>query len=136
MLDRRRLFLQLTAASLVAAPEAWAADKRADSKGGGSPFLELPTLTATAIRATGGRGVLTVQATLRIPDDAKRLRAQQMMPRLKDAYVASLQVWAYQMIPGSLPNVALMTRALQKATNRVLGPDGGATVLLGGVMLV
>lgn len=137
MMHRRRLFLTLVAAAAAAAGGARAAEKKEEGKeGGGSPFLELPTLTAVAIRPDGRRGVLTVQATLRIPDAAKRAKATQLIPRLKDAYVTSLQSWAYQMVPGSLPNVALMTQSLQKATDRVLGAGNGATVLLGGVMLV
>lgn len=139
MLHRRRLFLSLVAtAAAAAAGGARASEKKKEEgkEGGSSPFLELPTLTAVAIRPDGRRGVLTVQATLRIPDAAKRAKATQLMPRLKDAYVTSLQSWAYQMVPGSLPNVTLMTQSLQKATDRVLGPGSGATVLLGGVMLV
>lgn len=138
MIHRRRLFLSLIAAAAAAgASDARASEKKAEGKeGDGNPFLELPTLTATAIRPDGRRGVLTVQATLRIPDAEKRLKATKLMPRLKDAYVSSLQIWAYQMVPGSLPNVILMTQSLQKATDRVLGPGNGATVLLGGVMMV
>lgn len=134
MLHRRALALGLMlAAAGPAAALASGGGKSGDDTGGGSGFIELPTLTATAIRPGGRRGVLTVQATLHIPDAAKRARAAKYLPKLMDAYVSALQTWVYQMVPGALPNVELMSRGMQQATDRILGP--GAKVLLGGVMI-
>ena len=134
MFNRRALILALSlTAACPAAALASGKEKKEETDGGSEPYIELPTLTATAIRAGGRRGVLTVQATLNIPDPVKRAKATKLLPRLMDAYVTALQAWAYQMIPGSTPNIDLMSRAMQQATDRVMGP--GARVLLGGVMI-
>ena len=134
MIERRALALGLLlAASAPVAAMASGGEKKDAKEGGGAPYIELPTLTATAIRPGGRRGVLTVQATLNIADPAKRERATKYMPKLIDAYVVALQTWVYQMVPGALPNVELMSRSLQQATDRIIGP--GARVLLGGVMI-
>ena len=121
-------------ASLTSAPEAArASEGEKKDAPPPSPNIELPTLTATAIQPTGRRGVLTVQASLYIRSVALRLKASRAMPRLLDAYVPALQAWAYNLPPGATPNVEALAAALQRATDRILGP--GAKVLLGGVMV-
>lgn len=93
----------------------------------------MPTLTATVRRPDGRRGVLTVQASLNAPAPAVAQKAVLLRPRLMDAYVTALQGMAATLVPGVPPDLDVLTRVLQRETDRVIGK--GAAVLLGGVMI-
>lgn len=133
---RRRVFLALTAVgggSLCLAPGlSWAAE--AKKKGGGLTYLQFPTLTATVIRPSGRRGVLTVEAGLDVADGGLRNRASQSVPRLRDAYGTWLLNYAAGMAPGTAPNADAIGAALQRATDEVLGRPG-ARLLLGAILV-
>ncbi len=133
-MNRRRALLACLALIALAPAAAQAGegkDKEADEVK--SPFIELPTLTASVMGTDGRRGVLTVQATLYAVDPAKRLKVVRAMPLLMNAYVPAMQQWSYNLPPGRTPNVDGLAMGLQQATNKVIGP--GARLLLGGVMV-
>jgi hypothetical protein len=127
------LVLCLALLFAASAPVAWAGESKKKEDAPQGEFIELPTLTATVIRPDGGRGVMTVQAVLYIPDPALRLRGSKSIPLLLNAYVPALQSLAYRLPPGVPPNIDALTVGLQQATDGVLKP--GARVLLGGVMV-
>lgn len=127
----RRLLLAAVLTLGLAPISARASEKESEAKL--SPYLELPTLTATVIRADGRRGVLTVQASVYLPSETMQVKAPKRLPLLLNAYVPAMQQWAYALNPGATPNVDLLGSALQKATDQVLG--AGGVVLLGGVMI-
>lgn len=133
-MDRRAL-LGLAAPALALA--ASATPTKASNGDGGSQetYVRLPMATATILRPDGRRGVLSAETGVDVPDAALRTRAQQSLPRLRAAYGVVLQRVANAMRGGAAPDVAMLSRELQTATDTVLG-RGGATVLLGTVMAV
>jgi hypothetical protein len=131
MTDRRSVLLM--AAALLAPTTLHAAGDKKEAATTSDPFTPLPTITASVIRADGRRGVLTVQATLHAAAPAQQVKIRQSMPRLMDAYVRSLQGWAYRMTPGAVPNVDTLAQVLQGETDRLMGR--GVRLLLGGVMV-
>jgi len=128
----RRQILAAAFALAVAAPSlGHAAEKR---RTGGESFIQLPTLTATLVHADGSRGVLSVEAGLDAPDPAVEARAEGLQPRLLDAYVQVLSVYARAIPPGGPPNLDVLGLELQRATDRVLG-RAGAHFLFGSVIV-
>ncbi len=103
-------------------------------KGGGESYLQFPALTATIVRATGHRGVLSVESGLDVPDAKLRDVAMASQPRLRDAYIRFLQIYAAGLGGGALPNTEVISAALQRSTDQVLGRPG-ARLLLGAVIV-
>jgi hypothetical protein len=128
----RRSLLILAAAVAAAPASAFAEEQK--KKGGGLTYLQLQTLTATALRSDGHRGVMTVEIGIDIPNGALRAKAQISEPRLRAAYVQMLQSYASGLGPGAAPDADYISRMLQAETNRVLGGPGGKLLL--GTILV
>jgi len=137
---RRHLIAALLALPLIAGP-ALAAEHGGEKKkgaekkkGGGLNFIQLPTLTANALRANGRRGVLTVDSGLDIQDGGLLAKAEASLPRLRAAYTQALQAQAAAIPPGSPPNPDLLVGVFQRTTDQVLGKPG-ARFLIGAVMV-
>jgi hypothetical protein len=130
-MDRRDLIT--LAALAVALPAAAAPDQGEKKKSGGISFIQLETLTATIVRPNGRRGVLTVEIGLDVPDAKLRDRAYSLQPRLRAAFVQSLQIYAAGLPAGMPPNVDYLSRELQRETDAQMGKPG-AKLLLGTVM--
>jgi hypothetical protein len=96
--------------------------------------VQLPPLAATVVRPDGRRGVLTVETTLDLQDEALHARALASVPRLRAAYVAAVQSHAQGMAPGGAPNADRLAMQLQQETDRVLGKPG-ARLLLGTILI-
>jgi hypothetical protein len=120
------------ALALGAAGPADAAGEK--KKGGGSSFVQLETAAAMVIRPDGHRGVLTVESGVDVKDPALRERANALKPRLRDAFVSSIQAHARGLGAGSPPNADRLAADLQRETDRVLGKPG-AKLLLGSLIL-
>ena len=80
------------------------------------------------------RGVLTAEAGIDTPDAALKAKADLLGPRLRDAYIQQLAVFAAALAPGALPDVDLLADRLQQATDRVIGRPG-AKLLIGTVLV-
>jgi hypothetical protein len=127
----RRMFLALSALGAAAAPTgAWAAEK----KSGGDTYMPIQTLLGTTLRGNGQRGVLSVDCGLDVPDAALRTRADQSLPRLRAAYVQTIQSYAAGLAPGALPSADYIAMTLQRQTDQILGRPG-ARLLLGAILL-
>lgn len=126
----------LLALALIAAlaPGAALASGPEKKKGGGLTFIQLNTLTSTVIRPDGRRGVLTVETVIDVPDEKLRAKAEMLVPRLRAAYVQSLQIYASGMNPNSAPNADQLAIQLQRETDRVMGQKG-ARLLLGTMLM-
>ena len=134
-MDRRALIGLAALGSALAAAEAAKASGK--SSGGGAPanaYIPLPTATATILRRDGRRGVMTVEVGVDVADEALRTRADQSRPRLSAAYNEVVRLAGERLLPGAPPDVEWLSRALQAATDRVLG-RAGAKLLLGTVMV-
>ena len=135
-MDRRALIGLAALGTALAAAEAAKASGK--SSGGGAPanaYIALPTATATILRRDGRRGVMTVEVGVDVADEALRTRADQSRPRLSAAYNEVIRLAGERILPGAPPDVEWLSRALQAATDRVLG-KAGAKLLLGTVMVV
>jgi hypothetical protein len=127
---RRRLLLALVTLALLPAV-ARGEDKK---KTGGANYIQIETLTAYTVKPGGRRGVLTVDCGLDIPDAALRARANLMLPRLRAAYIQSVQIYAGGLPSGLPPNPDFLSRNLQRLTDEVLGRKG-ARLLMGAVLV-
>jgi hypothetical protein len=134
MPNRRLICAALLATLAAGVRTARAEDNGAKKKGGGLNYLQFPTLTATMLRATGRRGVLTVEAGLDISNAGLRTKALLAMPRLRAAYVQRLQIYAGGLAPDAPPDPDYLSRMLQMDTDRVLGQPG-ARFLLGAILI-
>jgi hypothetical protein len=107
---------------------------QAHSKESTATYSALDTLTATVVHDDGTRGVLSVQAGLDVPDARMRKFTTQSIPRLRDAYVRVLTIYASGLAPGAPPNVDQIAQQMQNATDRTLGKPG-AHLLIGTVLV-
>ena len=130
-MDRRRLLSLVALASAVPALALAAAEKK---KAGGASYLPVPTLLGATLKPDGRRGVLSVECGLDVPDGVLRSRAEASLPRLRAAYVVTIQTYAAGLPTGSAPNADFIARALQQQTDMVLGRPG-AHLLLGAILL-
>ena len=129
---RKSLVMVLAAAALAAASPAAASGGA--KKVGGESYLQLPPAAVMVVRPDGRRGVLVVETGLDVKDPALHARADALVPRLRDAYVATLQAQANGLAPGSPPHADRVATALQRETDRILGKRG-ARLLLGSIIL-
>ena len=79
-------------------------------------------------------GAAGIAGGVDVADEKLRTRAQQMLPRLRAAFVQSVQVYAAGLNTGSLPNADFIAKELQRETDRVLGQKGARLLL--GTMLI
>ena len=129
-MDRRRLLALVLAVPLLTA----AAPKKDEKKTGVGTYVEIHTLAASVMRPSGRRGVLTVQTILDVPDAKLRAKAEQVVPRIRAAFVQTLQTYASGMTPATPPNPDVLGQALQRDADRILGQKG-ARVLLGTMLI-
>jgi hypothetical protein len=125
-----RLALVAVSLCLLSAPAQAGEQKKA----GGLTYVQLPPMAAIAFRPDGRRGVLTIETGLDVKDAALRARVEAMTPRLRDAYVSSVQSYARTLGPGVPPDADRISAQLQRETDRVLGKPG-AKLLLGTILV-
>lgn len=99
-----------------------------------SSYIPIRVLTATIQRPTGGRGVMTLECGVDVPDPKLREFVDKSTPRLRAAYFQVFQVYAAGSAPGGLPNADFLARELQRETDRMVGRPG-ARFLLGSLMV-
>ena len=133
MNTRRRFCAALIALPLVAGPLA-ARAAEVKKKGGGLSFIQLPTLTATILRETGRRGVMTVEVGVDVANPALRSFADMSQPRLRAAYLLVLQAYASGLAEGAPPDADYIATILQRETDRTLGKPG-AKLLVGSILV-
>jgi len=132
-MDRRHLLVaSLALAALPALAHAESGEKK--KKSGGTSYLPLETVTATLVRSDGHRGVLTVEVGLDVPDGALRAKAEKILPRIRAAYVQSVQIYAAGLPGATAPNADYIARELQRQTDISMGGPG-AKLLLGTILV-
>ena len=112
-----------------------AEDSRHRSVTSADTYLPLPPLMATVQADHRARGNLQIEAGLEIQDARLRRRVEQIMPRLRNAYVTALSIYTgvnYRY--GTVPDADRIAQLLQDATDMTLGTDG-ARVLIGMVII-
>lgn len=133
-MDRRLLLGLIGLSAALPAASARASGGGEKKKSGGGSYLPVQTLLGTTTRANGRRGVLSVDCGLDVPDPALRTLAEQSVPRLRAAYVQTVQSYAAGLPEGTLPNADYIARRLQLQTDSLLGRPG-ARVLLGAIIV-
>ena len=136
-MDRRQIanFALLAIAAAVTPAVATASDSgEKKKKTGGLSYIPLDSVSATVIRTNGRRGVLSVETGLDIPSPTLHDKALKVTPRLKAAFVQTVQIYGAGMTPGLPPNVDYLARELQRQTDLTLG-EPGARLLLGSVLV-
>ncbi|PVM89996.1 hypothetical protein DDF62_10485 [Caulobacter radicis] len=122
----------LTLAGLCASP---ALASGGEAKKEAPPtYFALPTITATAIRRDGRKGVMTLETGIEAKDPKVMEHAQASTPRLRAAFAQVLMTYASGLRRGAVPDLDYVGAEMQKATDRVLGKKG-AKVLLGSAMV-
>lgn len=132
-MDRRALLLALAAAAAAPAA-ARAGEKKEETAPPLATYMPMAVLTAYTNKPNGRRGVMTVDCGLDVPNPDLHTRADQLLPRLRAAYVEAVQAYAGGLPAGYPPNVDYIARSLQRRTDEILGRPG-ARVLLGAVVL-
>lgn len=132
-MDRRLLFTALLAPLAALAAGKARASGGEKKKSGGGTYLQVNTLLGTTVRANGSRGVLSVDCGIDVPDPALRDFAEKSIPRLRAAYLQTVQSYAAGLQPGALPNAEYVGQTLQRQTDTVLGKPG-ARLLLGAII--
>lgn len=98
-------------------------------------YVPINPLTATVQSNHRARGLLQIEAGLEIPDARLRRRAEQYMPRLRNAWVTALSVYTgmnYRF--GDIPDADRIAAMLQEATDITLGEEG-AEILIGMIII-
>ena len=131
---KRRQFVALLAAALALSPAARASEGGEKPATGGDSYVRINTLTAYTTRPGQRRGVMTVDCGLDIPDPALRHRAELVLPRLRAAFVQTVQIYAGGLPAGAPPNPDFLARNLQRSADEVLGKKG-ARVLMGAILV-
>ena len=111
-----------------------AQEKPTHKKGGGLSYIQLDTLSATIVRSSGRRGVMTVECGLDVADAGLHARAAQSTPLLRAAFSEILRTYAAGLPTGAPPNADYLSMALQRQTDAVLGRPG-ARLLLGTILV-
>ena len=104
-MDRRALI----GLALVAASAGSAAAAAPASDSGGAPansYINLNSINGSVTRASGRRGVLTVDVGVDVPDMDLRATAASAGPRLRAEMVQVVQTFAAGLRPGEPPDVA------------------------------
>ncbi len=118
----------------ITAPLTARAAEGSENKKAVDAYVSIDTLTASVVALNGRHTVMTVQAGVDVPDAALRTRANQLTPRLRDAFDEELRSYAASLPAGSPPDPDYVARRLQAATDRILGKPG-ARFLIGGIMI-
>ncbi|MBX7248589.1 MAG: Tat pathway signal protein [Caulobacteraceae bacterium] len=132
-MDRRLIVAATLLAPTLVTGVAQASEGKERKKGGGANFVQIPTLTASLLKADNRRGVLTVEAGVDTPSPALRARVASLQPRLRDGYNAYLARFAAALRPGFVPDADLLARELQGLTDRIAGR--GCRLLLGTILI-
>jgi hypothetical protein len=127
----RRVLLALAAFALAAPSAALAAEEKPSGAGA---YVQLEPLLGTTVRSASRRGVMSVDCGLYVPDAGLRTRVEQSIPRLRAAYVQTVQSYAAGLGDGALPNVDYIAQTLQRQTDAILGRPG-ARLLLGAIIV-
>jgi hypothetical protein len=130
---RRRELLVALAVTAAPAP-LYAAEGDKKKKSGGLTYIPIDTLTGTTTKASGRRGVLTVECGLDVPNGDLRALAEASLPRLRAAFVQTVIVYAAGLPSGQPPSADWLAMTLQRDTDQTLGKPG-AKLLLGAILV-
>ena len=93
-------------------------------------WVTVDTFTVTIIQDGRLRGRFTVTFGMDVPDDALREKAEALMPRLRDAWLNDLSLYAATTLrPRRAADVAGISDMLRSGADRVLGKAGSKILM-------
>ena len=106
------------------------APKKARSITSLASWVSVDTFTVTIIQDGRLRGRFTVTFGMDVPDDALREKAEALMPRLRDAWLNDLSLYAATTLrPRRAADVAGISDLLRSGADRVLGKSGSKILM-------
>ena len=134
-MDRRSLLVAALGASVpTLARASGGGDEKKKAPGAGLTYIQLPVLTATILRPSGRRGVMTVETGLDVKDEKLHERTDKLKPRLRAGFAEIVRTYAAGLSPGDLPNADFLARELQMEADRIIGRKG-ARLMLGSILM-
>ena len=98
-------------------------------------WVMVDPFSVTVIQNDKIRGKVSVSFGMDVPDEALRERAELIMPRLQDAWLNRLNLYASTTVrPGKPANIDDMSLLLQTTADQMLGKPG-SKVLIGSVVV-
>ena len=93
-------------------------------------WVMVDPFTISVIQNGSVRGTFTVNFGMDVPDNGLRERAETLMPRLRDAWVQSLNLYASTSLgPKRQADVAELAARIQKTADDVLGKPGAKVLM-------
>ena len=132
----RPLLLSFVAAMAVCSP--FGAEIRAAEATGpaqhkttqSESYVIIEPLYASILDGARSHGLLLVELGLDVPDEKLRVRVNQSLPNLRDAYVRSLLTYAATSVRAwRQPNVEDIAIRMQAITDRVMGQPGARVLM-------
>jgi flagellar basal body-associated protein FliL len=93
-------------------------------------WVMVDPFTISVIQDGDVRGKLTVNFGMDVPDDQLRDRAETLMPRLRDAWLRSLNLYAATALrPHRQADVGELSARIQQTADEVLGKPGAKVLM-------
>jgi hypothetical protein len=93
-------------------------------------YVMVEPIYASILEGLRPRGLLLVEFGLDVPDGKFREQVNRSVPRLRDAYVRSLLVYAATAVrPWRQPSVEDISARMQAITNQVMGRQGARVLM-------
>jgi len=93
-------------------------------------WVMVDPFTISVIQDGGVRGTFTVNFGMVVPDDTLREKAETLMPRLRDAWLRSLSLYASTALrPRRQADVAELAARIQQTADDVLGARGAKVLM-------
>ena len=93
-------------------------------------WVMVDAFTISIIQDGRVRGKFTVSFGMDVPDDALREKAEALMPRLRDAWLSELNLYAATTLrPKRVADVAGVSDLLQRTADAVLGKPGSKVLM-------
>lgn len=132
------LALALALAAPAAANEGAPAKKpeKQERKITSSPaWISVEPITVAILRQNRIQGIFLVEFGLDIQDDALRARADESLPRLRDAWLRNISdLAATRVRVGRQADLDILANRLQGTTDQILGGTGAKVLLLQAVV--
>ncbi|MEQ1753352.1 MAG: hypothetical protein ABL973_04395 [Micropepsaceae bacterium] len=137
-------FISIILCALLVAMPAYGSSEKKNEKGGSDvkapkkqrPITSLASwvmvdpFSVTVIQEDRIRGKISLSFGMDVPDAELREKAELLMPRLQDAWLSQMNLYAATTIrPGKPASITDVSNILQSAADRVLGKTGSKVLI-------
>jgi flagellar basal body-associated protein FliL len=93
-------------------------------------WVMVDPFTISVIQDGAVRGTFTINFGMDVPDNSLREKAETMMPRLRDAWLRSLNLYAATSLrPKRQADIAELSARIQQTADEVLGKPGAKVLM-------